>query len=177
MGWFKKQPDPIDNRSRELNAKIAELESRIKKLNQELHSGEKPRPRPAASPFGSPAAETETEAPPPSGPPRGGEPIFEKVDQNRLKASAEAPDTPQHFNELGVRKYDLWSLLDRFRKQFHGPPAANPKLVNYLAAGSIQGLRPLRYEKRVARNRFILLLAILGLLCLFIASYALQRHH
>ncbi|HUA67136.1 MAG TPA: hypothetical protein VMA13_01195, partial [Candidatus Saccharimonadales bacterium] len=74
-------------------------------------------------------------------------------------------------------KYDLWSLLDRFRKQFHGPPAANPKLVNYLAAGSIQGLRPLRYEKRVARNRFILLLAILGLLCLFIASYALQRHH
>jgi hypothetical protein len=44
--------------------------------------------------------------------------------------------------------------------------------VNYLAAGSIQGLRPLRYEKRVARNRFIvlaviLLLALWGLIAIF----------
>ena len=44
---------------------------------------------------------------------------------------------------------------------FSGPPTSNPKLVNYLAAGSVQGLRPLRYEKRVARNRLLLLLAIL----------------
>ena len=27
--------------------------------------------------------------------------------------------------------------------------------MHYLAAGGVQGLRPLRYEKRVARNRFI----------------------
>jgi hypothetical protein len=33
--------------------------------------------------------------------------------------------------------------------------------VSYLAAGGIQGLRPMRYEKRVARNRFILLVVIL----------------
>jgi ABC-type microcin C transport system permease subunit YejB len=33
--------------------------------------------------------------------------------------------------------------------------------VNYLAAGSIQGLRPLRYEKRVARNRFIVFVVVL----------------
>ena len=38
-----------------------------------------------------------------------------------------------------------------------GSPAVNPKLVSYLAAGSIKGLRPLRYEKRIARNRFIFL--------------------
>jgi hypothetical protein len=35
--------------------------------------------------------------------------------------------------------------------------------VNYLAAGSIQGLRPLRYEKRVARNRFLFLVVVLVL--------------
>ena len=46
---------------------------------------------------------------------------------------------------------------------FKTPPASNPKLVNYLAAGSIQGLRPLRYEKRVARNRFIFLVVVLVL--------------
>src|SRR5205085_2066261 len=40
---------------------------------------------------------------------------------------------------------------------FRGPATHNPKLVSYLAAGSIRGLRPLRYEKRVARNRFLLM--------------------
>jgi hypothetical protein len=32
--------------------------------------------------------------------------------------------------------------------------------VNYLAAGGVQGLRPLRYEKRVARNRFFVLVVV-----------------
>jgi hypothetical protein len=173
MGLFTKKPDPITDRSRELNARIAALEAKIKKLNQELEPGASPRAR--GSPFQreEPAPEP-PETPPP--PPHGGEPIFENVDQNRLKAAAEPPATREHFNELGVRKYDLLSLLDRIRKQFQNPPAANPRLVNYLAAGSIQGLRPLRYEKRVARNRFMLLLAILGLVCVLIVSYALERH-
>jgi hypothetical protein len=65
------------------------------------------------------------------------------------------------FNDLGVRKYDLPGLLRRLRDFFHGPNTSNPKLVNYLAAGGVQGLRPLRKEKRVARNRFILFSALL----------------
>jgi hypothetical protein len=77
-----------------------------------------------------------------------------------------------HYNELGVRKYDLPALLRRVRDQFRGPSTTNPKLVSYLAAGGIQGLRPMRYEKRVARNRFIVLvavlfLALLGIILLF----------
>jgi cell division protein FtsB len=48
--------------------------------------------------------------------------------------------------------------------------------VSYLAAGGIQGLRPLRYEKRVARNRFIffviiLFLALLGTLLVFLKGH------
>jgi hypothetical protein len=162
MGLFKKNPDPITGRSRELSAKISALESKIKRLNQEIRQGPMPGPRTAVQPDSVLA--------------RSSEPIFEKVDQNQLKEPAEAPATAQHFNELGVRKYDLLSLLERIRKQFQSPPAANPKLVNYLAAGSIQGLRPLRYEKRVARNRFaaltiLLLLAFLGI------CYALEHRH
>jgi hypothetical protein len=33
--------------------------------------------------------------------------------------------------------------------------------VRYLAAGNVQGLRPLRYEKRVAATAFVLLLLLL----------------
>jgi hypothetical protein len=116
-------------------------------------------------------------APPEVATPRNSEPVFEKVDQNQLKAPVEPPAPPQNFSDLGVRKYDFWSLLERIKKQFQAPPAANPRLVNYLAAGSIQGLRPLRFEKRVQRNRFVALLTLLVLAALGILSYALEHHH
>ena len=93
-----------------------------------------------------------------------------------LKARSEAATTPDHYNELGVRKYDLSALLRRIRDHFRGPSTTNPRLVSYLAAGGIQGLRPLRYEKRVARNRFIffvviLFLALLGTLLVFLKGH------
>ena len=55
------------------------------------------------------------------------------------------------------------------RDIFRGPSTNNPKLVSYLAAGGIQGMRPLRREKRIARNRTIalaimLLLILLGMI-------------
>lgn len=162
MGLFKKNPDPITGRSRELNAKISALEARIKKLNEEIRTEPDPRSRLAA--------------PPPAPKPAPNDPIFEAVDQNRLKNPSEPAVNPQHFNELGVRKYDLLSLLDRIRKHFQGPPVSNPKLVNYLAAGSIQGLRPLRYEKRVARNRCVALATLLLLAFLGIC-YVLEHRH
>jgi hypothetical protein len=172
MGLFKKNtPDPISDRSRALTAKISALESKIKKLSEELDPGHNPRSASATLTRSSTASR-----PPEPGAPHHSEPVFEKVDQNQLKAPAEPSVTPQHFNELGVRKYDLMSLLDRLRKQFQSPPAANTKLVSYLAAGSIQGLRPLRYEKRVARNRFILLATLLILVFLGI-FYVLEHRH
>ena len=62
---------------------------------------------------------------------------------------------------VGGKGQLLPALLARLRHFFHGPSTSNPKLVNYLAAGGVQGLRPLRKEKRVARNRFILFAALL----------------
>jgi hypothetical protein len=171
MGLFKKKTDPISDRSRALNGQIASLEAKIKKLNEQLE--EKPGWRPRSASPGAGRTPDPARKPPRSA---NGEPVFEQVDQNRLTAPAEAPVTAQHFNELGVRKYDLFAVFHRFRKQFHGPPAANPKLINYLAAGSIQGLRPLRYEKRVARNRFLLLTVVFVLVLLGI-FYGLVRRH
>jgi hypothetical protein len=95
------------------------------------------------------------------------DPVFEEVNQPQIKADTEPP-TPEP-EELGTRKSDMASWWRRIMRHFRGPVTSNPKLVNYLAAGSIQGLQPLRYEKRVARNRFImfallLLLALWGLI-------------
>jgi hypothetical protein len=173
MAWFRKKPDPISDRARVLGDEIARLDAQIKELGAQLQqSPSQPRWRPTVSPHRSTVNHAAPAPPATPTRPATEEPIFEEVGQNLLKARSEAPTTPEHYNELGVRKYDLSALARRIRDHFRGPSTTNPKLVSYLAAGGIQGLRPLRYEKRVARNRFIffvviLFLALLGTLLVF----------
>ena len=176
MAWFRKKPDPISDRARALNDEIARLESQIRELGGELQRDQtQPRLRPAALPHSSTISHgTPAPALPPA--PATQEPIFEELGQHVLEARSEATTTPDHYNELGVRKYDLPALLRRLREHFRGPSTTNPKLVSYLAAGGIQGLRPLRYEKRVARNRFIffvifLVLILLGTFLVFLKGH------
>jgi hypothetical protein len=182
MGWFNKKPDPISDRARVLNQQIAALEAQIEQLNAKVADGRPaaadakptvagPRLRSTALPQGAAAAAPATQPVP-----KPSEPIFEEIDQHRLQDRAEPASTPEHFNELGVRKYDFAAFLRRVKDQFSGPSTANPKLVNYLAAGSIQGLRPMRYEKRVARKRLLVLCGLLFLaLAGIVAMFA--RHH
>jgi len=174
MAWFRKQPDPISDRARKLSDEISKLESEIQKLDSQLQKNN-PQPRARSAnlsedlPLNKPASTLNSA----SAPDRNShDPIFEQIDQERLKARNSMVDTPEHYNELGVRKYDLPALIRRIRNQFRGPSTTNPKLVSYLAAGGLHGLRPLRYEKRVARNRFIALVMLLFLILLgFILAF------
>jgi hypothetical protein len=166
MAWFNKKADPISERSRTLNAEIAALESKIRKYESQVEA-RPPGPRLRSTAIPRPASPAR-----PASPPTPKSPVFEKVDTKRLMKPAGPAGAPGHFNEFGGRKLDLPALLRRLREQFRGPTASNPKLVNYLAAGGIQGVRPLRREKRIARNRFlalviILLFALLGLFAVF----------
>ena len=81
---------------------------------------------------------------------------------------ASATTTPAdagRFNERGVRKFDL-----------PGPAGNNPAMAKMLAAGGIHGLRPLRKERRVARNRFLFLFFTLLLILWGVAyTYIRQR--
>jgi hypothetical protein len=148
--------DPISDRARALNDQIAALESEIKKLDTQLQHTPTPRFRSTALPHGATIARAHEPSMPPPKPVH--EPVFEEV--KPLRADDETA-TPDQFNELGVRKYDLPALLHRLRRQFSRPEAGNQRLVTYLAAGGVRGLRPLRYEKRVARRRFIVLVGFL----------------
>jgi len=177
MAWFRKNSDPISDRARVLNDEIAELETQIQKLDTRLQRNHShPRLRSTALPHGTTVSHlsSDSELPPPAL--IAHEPIFEEVDQNRLQAKTEAASAPELYNDLGVRKYDLTALLRRARNQFRGPSTTNPKLVSYLAAGGITGLRPMRYEKRVARNRFIALVIFLFLMLLGIIMAFVRRH-
>jgi len=168
MAFAKKKAkavDPISDRARTLNTQIAALEAEIKRLDTQLQNTPAPRLRSTAIPHGATIDRTHESLPAPAP-----EPVFEEI--KPLPANDET-DAPDQFNELGVRKYDLPALMQRLRGRFSRPVASNPRLVTYLAAGGVRGLRPLRYEKRVARNRFIffagaLFLLLLGVLFVYL---------
>lgn len=168
----KETNDPISERARALNDQISSLEAEIKKLDSQIQRApaSAPKLRSTAIPHGNTVSrKTEPAAPPAPKPVAAAEPVFEEI--KPLNAAETEP--ADRFNELGVRKYDFPALMQKVRNLFKRPTASNPRLVHYLAAGGVHGLRPLRYEKRVARNRFwlftIILLAILfGILFAFL---------
>ena len=162
MGLFTRKSDPVTERSRELQKEIAELEAQIKKLSLQPD-------RIAVQSLARPAAPARPTAAPL-------EPVFEPVDHHRICAQPAPLPPSEIYNDFGVRKYDLPALLRRIKAHVRPKPTGNPKLVTYLAAGSIQGLRSLRYEKRVARNRFlfmacVFLLIMWGVLAAFLKSH------
>lgn len=164
MGLFKKKADPISERSRELKDQIAALESKIQKLSSQIGQ---------TSGLPSAAVFTTTDDLTPLPQVSSGEPIFEESQRSRLQLEGEPMIAEEHYNEMGVRKFDLPGLIRRIQNHFRPKPVSNPRLLTYLAAGTVQGLRPLRYEKRVARNRFIVLASIFlvilwGLLAIFL---------
>src|SRR5258708_29548953 len=167
MAWFRKKPDPISDRARALNNEIARLDAQIKQLDGRLHADPcQPKLRSTAIPQGGILNHSQPIQPPAAPPkPVVHEPIFEQMGREKLTAQTENT-TPGHYNDLGVRKYDLPALLGRLRSHFRGPSTTNPRLVSYLSAGGIQGLRPMRYEKRVARNRVLALASFLFLMIL-----------
>ncbi len=153
MGWFRKKSDPLSDRARALEVEIAALQEQIKQAESGVPEASAPRLRSTALPGGA-KLENASAAP--------AEPVFENVDQHRLKAAAApAPQAALPHPELGTRQPGLAAGVQRLKRRFGMTPSSNPKLVRLLGSGQIQGLRPLRYEKRVARNRFIFLFLLL----------------
>jgi len=166
-----KKGDPISDRALALSEQIASLEFEIKKLDEQLLHTTTPKLRSTAIPHGTTVMRKSESPPTPK--PVSHEPVFEEIKPLLSRAEAESPE---HFNEFGVRKYDLPGLWNRLRDAFRRPTTSNPRLVNYLAAGGVHGLRPMRYEKRVARNRFVVFVVVLFLILLGVV-YVFVRNH
>jgi hypothetical protein len=170
MSLFRKKPDPISDRARALNSEIEALQAQIRQYELKLHEAP-PAPQRAASPAarnGNPSPFSH-----PDGAIAMRELALEDVDQRRFTRGDPEEDAP--VNDFGVRKYNLPGVLKKVRQHLRPASTTNPRLVSYLAAGGIQGLRPLRYERRIARNRFLLLFGIFFLVLLGILSVFLRQ--
>lgn len=152
MGLFRKKADPLAQRAQTLNRRIAELEAEIARLNQ---TSSPPPARPSPTPAGRRPESTTSTTP--------HEPVFERMPARPLEPRPPEPGGREAV-DLGLKRPAWSQWLRRLKGQFVDPPPTNEKLVNYLAAGGIQGLRPLRFERRIARNRIIFICIVLGLL-------------
>lgn len=174
MGLFSKKADPITSKAKAIENQIAALELEIRQLNRRL---DKPQPPPQQTTttreIPHPTVRSTATPHAPRTPAVSREPIFESVEQ--AIPAGQTENSSAHYNELGVRKYDLAAAWRRILNYLRGPGAHNPKLVSYLAAGSIRGLRPLRYEKRIARNRFMVM-SLFFLVVLWVLISLYWRH-
>jgi hypothetical protein len=148
VGWFTKPKDPIDARQAELDREIAEIQKRIADLSTQ--------PLPPARPVArGPVADPGPVRPMPA--PRPGE-----------AAISDAPHVPPG-------RFNLVEAWHRFVERLAGRPRSASGLVTLMAAGSVHGLRPLRYERKIARRRFLLSLGFL-LLVLYGIARAVFRN-
>ena len=152
---FQRLADPIKKRERALQKQMQGVQSQIDALDEESRKTQQP-PRVRS-----------TVRPGKSIPPQnpfsfsGQEWTFEPEAGETAKARKSLEVASPHYNEHGVKKLDAVHLWRRLRNCFRRTPSPQSKFVDYLAAGSIQGIRPLRYERRIARNRFLALFVLL----------------
>ncbi|MCB1126798.1 MAG: hypothetical protein KDM81_09900 [Verrucomicrobiae bacterium] len=150
MAWFEKRKDPLLERESRLKAQLAEVESQIAELDAAMQqTAPEPKWRSTARPRAAAAASQEAD----------NRATLEDLRQPRPGREARKPVSPARLNSQGVAKFDLAGMIRRWKQRFRRQSPRQPQLVTYLAAGSIQGLPALRHEKRVARNRFLLLCA------------------
>lgn len=155
--------DPISARARNLNSRARELKAEIRRLKKQSSLepkfqrttsllSRKPHDQSERSTIGS---------------------LFETVEHDDLRIVEEIRDPEAHYNALGVRKIDPVAWVRRRtgkNPELKNKPASeqpdHQKLAQYMAAGSVQGIEPLRREKRIARNRFLMMFVLfLLILC------------
>jgi hypothetical protein len=151
MGWFTRNPDPMAVRTRELTTEIAALESQIDQLHDAAQSTDRHQMQTVL--------EKTPDLPP--------DPVLQAdLEFPEMLPAEPARDCPGLFNEQGVRKFDLAGWWRRVKQRTPLPtPTPSENIVTFIASGKNHGYTSLRKERRVARNRFIILtLVLLGFL-------------
>ncbi len=179
MGLFTKRTDPLAERARDLQAELAAVEAEIQRLQSDPPpQSTKPRLRSTALPNGrqiiAQPASVALETPAPAVPTR--EPVLEEVTPRHVPVAPPPPSSVAHYNEFGVRKFDLVAAWHEMKNRLTGAPSNPSRLVSLMNAGTLHGPRPLRYEQRIARNRFlalfiVLLFVLLGLFAAVLKNF------
>lgn len=155
MGWFKRNGNSLAARSRKIDQELASVQKRIRQLSLGLDGAPDPEPM-------APPAKAPTKGKSHSEKPRRGRVTAAGSDSPFLAGAASRPTTSPWQSFKG----EVTRWLRQLKDGRQPADRDRSKFVNYLAAGSFEGMRPLRYEKRIARNRMLFLVVCLLLVIL-----------
>lgn len=154
--------DPISSRAKSLSSRARELKAEIRKL--EKQSTREPKFKRTTSSRERVSSEVTEE--------NSLESMFETIEHETLGLRDNTRDPKAHYNSQGIKKLDLMGWIKRQTEKSPASEKANieaastTKWVQYMATGGVRGIEPLRREKRIARNRFLLMFALfLVILC------------
>ena len=154
--------DPFSFRAKVLNNRARELKAEIRKLEKQCT--QEPKYQRTTSSRGtyeqSDTGDTRLRS------------MFETIEHVSLGLKNNARDPQAHYNAQGVKKLDPMGWIKRHSEKnpalenTDAEKANTTKWVQYMATGGVQGIEPLRREKRIARNRFLLMFTLfLVVLC------------
>ncbi|MCX7825280.1 MAG: hypothetical protein N2689_06945 [Verrucomicrobiae bacterium] len=160
MGWFRKKQGLLDRQLRDLEKQLRQIDAQVRQLQR------------------SPAKALGKFAPAPTAARTG----------HRAFVQPEPGATPAQSDLRLPRERDLWSRASPDEQQARprrrepwwrsllGTKArpSDPRLVSYLSTGSFKTVRPLRYERRMARYRYTIGFVLLGGITLLLV-FALQK--
>lgn len=170
MGWFRKKEGPLDRQLREMDKQLREIDAQVRQLQRSPDQAIG-RFQPASTTLptshrlaaGTTPTQSASAAPPAAARPQ---PELRLQREQDLWSRLTAEEQP--FQSGGHRE-PWWRALFNSRS---GP--RDPRLVSYLSTGSFKIVRPLRYERRMARYRYAFSFAVLGGTVLLL-MFALQK--
>lgn len=157
MAWFGKRQSVLDRRLREIDKELENLDAQVRQLRRSpgkgspfkpastVYPSNRPPPAEAVPPAATPAA--------PAAPDRSS--VSFGTPRQRELWSRPAQEEQENLANNGRRAW--WQSFFQTRRG-----SSNPKLVSYLSTGSFKTVRPLRYERRMARYRFAFSFALLA---------------
>lgn len=166
MGWFQKKSDPIEARVQELERELEALRGEIDQQSSAPTTAEE---APAFRSSYYPGQEQSKPRDPAE------ELILEADGQATLRQPVKY--LQEKLDGLSAKPTGLRAKLKELKENVGASPAAgaNPKLLKYLSTGNLEGLEPLRREKRIARNRVLFLTLLLALVLLGLAAVVMEN--
>ena len=163
MSWSRQPNHPVNRRLREVRKELEELDSEIQRLQSQVESAPPPQPAPPES----------TEPPPQPGVRSQHGLSSREMDffepQEKKFIRIEPGHEPNEYDDPASS-----SAVTHISPRV-APDQGKARLAFYVRP-AVQTLKPLRYERRVARNRVIAWIVIVSLLvflavCLAIKSF------
>jgi len=158
MGWFRKKQGPLDRQLHELEKQLRQLDAQVRQLQRSPAKALGKSQAASTAPRSGAFVQPEPTAMPP-------QPDLRLPRERDLWSR---PTAEEQQARSGNRQ-PWWQALFGAKAKPH-----DPRLVSYLSTGSFKTVRPLRYERRMARYRYAFSFAlVVGIILLL--WFALQK--